>query len=99
MHIYRFSPHIYLEPFTEAALLLVADRGLMMKIDQTAADLFEQLLAAIGETPFSRSDVVDFLLARYDMSRPEAERRMRSLLGFGLKHRLCERVPANHVNA
>jgi hypothetical protein len=83
MH-YQFSPHLYLEFFEADAVLLIADRDVMVTLNHAAARLFEEALELFQDRTFSRSDCVDFLLHNYDMTASEAEREVRSLLGFGL---------------
>lgn len=97
MHRYQLSPSVYLEPFAEASLLLVADRDLLVTVNPAAAQLFEHARAVAGTRLFSRADGVDFLLDHYDLSLPEAESKLRSLLGFGLKQRLVNKVPAAYA--
>ena len=88
MHCYQLSPHIYLESFDEDAVLLVADRDVMVTVNHAAAQLFSQAQMTVGGSEFSRTDCVHFLLDNYELSNPDAEKKMRSLLGFGLKQHL-----------
>ena len=88
MCCYRLSPHIYLETFDDDAVLLVADRDVMVTVNHAAAQLFSQARTTVGESEFSRSDCVHFLLDNYELSNLDAEKKMRSILGFGLKQHL-----------
>jgi hypothetical protein len=88
MHCYQISPHIFLESFGEDAVLLVADRDVMVTVNHAAAQLFTLAQATAGRRVFSRSDCVYFLLDNYALSRLDAEKKMRSILGFGLKRHL-----------
>lgn len=84
MHCYQIFPHIYLEHFDEDAVLLVADRDVIVTVNHAAAQLFKQAQASVGNGLFSRSDCVNFLLENYDLSNLDAEKMMRSIIGFGL---------------
>lgn len=88
MHCYQISPHIYLEHFDEDAVLLVADRDVIVTVNHAAAQLFTQAQTIAGRSVFSRSDCVHFLLDNYELSNLDAEKKMRSVLGFGLKQGL-----------
>lgn len=88
MHLYQISPHIYVESFDEDAVLLVADRDVMVTVNRAAAELFEKAKATMENSFFSRSDCVNFLLDQYDLTILDAEKQMRSILGFGLKQYL-----------
>lgn len=99
MHCYQLSPNVYLEHFQEDAVLLIADRDVMVTVNHAAAQLYESARESVGGDHFERSDCVCFLLKNYKLSDCEAEEQMRSLLGFGLKHRMVlkktlSRVPA-----
>ena len=85
---YQLSPHVYIESFDEDAVLLVADRDVMITVNHAAAELFKQAKAMAGNSLFNRSDCVSFLLDNYELSNLDAEKKMRSILGFGLKRRL-----------
>ena len=86
MHCYQISPHIYLESFAEDAVLLIADQDFMITVNHAGAHLFKLAQEAIGNGPFSRADCVKFLLDNYELTTFEAEKKMRSILGFGLVH-------------
>jgi hypothetical protein len=88
VHLYQFSPHIYIETFDEESVLLVADRDFMVTVNSAGEELFKSAKASLGNSFFSRSDCIDFLLDQYDLAPHEAEKQMRSLLGFGLKQYL-----------
>lgn len=88
MHLYQISPHVYMESFDEDAVLLVADKDVMVTVNRAAAELFEKAKASIENSFFSRSDCVKFLLDQYDLTNLEAEMQMRSILGFGLRQSL-----------
>lgn len=92
VHRYRISPHVYLETFDDLAVLLVADRDVVITVNLAAARLFAEANAAVEESPFSRSDCTDFLLAHFDMDRAEAVAQARVLLAYGLRHGLLLRA-------
>lgn len=82
---YQLSPHVYLESFDEDAVLLIADHDYMITVNHAGAQLFEQAQEAVGDGLFSRSDCVNFLLKHYELTTIEAEGKMRSIIGFGLR--------------
>lgn len=82
---YQLSPHVYLESFDEDAVLLIADHDYMITVNHAGARLFEQAQEVVGDGLFSRSDCVNFLLERYELTAIEAEKKMRSIIGFGLR--------------
>ena len=86
MHCYQISPHVYLESFVEDAVLLIADQDFMITVNHAGAHLFKQVQEAIGNGPFSRADCVNFLLDNYELTTLEAEKKMRSIIGFGLMY-------------
>jgi hypothetical protein len=88
MYCYQLSPNVYLEIFKQDAVLLIADRDVMVTVNLAAAKLYECARESFGYGDFNRFDCVHFLLESYDMSDQEAEDQMRSILGFGLKQRL-----------
>ena len=94
MRRYQLSTHVYLEIFPDDAVMFVADRHIMLNINHAAAQLYE---AFLRDNPFTRDDMLYFLLDNYDISRNDAERQLRSLLGFGLRHGVvtkgCHRSP------
>lgn len=97
MHRYQLSPHVYLEAFDEDAVLLVADRAVMITVDRFAASLFDQARDSVGNRPFGRADCIAFLIVHYALSPREAEGQMRALLGFSLRHGLVRCVPATEA--
>ena len=82
---YQLSPHVYLESFDEDAVLLIADHDYMITVNHAGSQLFEQAQEAVGDGLFSRSDCVKFLLDQYDLTNLDAEKKMRSIIGFGLR--------------
>ena len=88
MHLYQISPHIYIESFDEDAVMLVADRDVMVTVNHVAEELFEKARTTVDGRFFSRSDCVKFLLDHYDLTILDAEKQMRSILGFGLRQSL-----------
>jgi len=74
--------------------MLVADRDVMVTVNQMAAQIFQHAREMVGNETFNRSACVDFLLENYQLSAREADMQMRSLLGFGLRQGL---VLKNHV--
>lgn len=92
VHRYRISPHVYLETFDAHAVLLVADRDVVITVNLAAARLFTEGSAAVDGGPFSRSDFTDFLLAHFDMGRAAAVTQARALLAYGLRHGLLLRA-------
>lgn len=86
MQHYQLSPHVFLEVFTDDAVMLVADRHIMVKINHAAAQLYGLASDVTKDKLFTRDDILNFLLDNYDISRNEAESQLRSLLGFGLRH-------------
>ncbi len=95
IHSYQLSPHVYVEFFDEDAVMLVADRDLIVTVNHTAAKLFAQARNVAGSRLFNRSDCVNFLLDHYQLPRREAEVQMCSLLGFALKHGMVVRHTAS----
>lgn len=85
MHCYQLSPHVCLELFEEDAVLLVADQDVMVTVNHAAAQLFEQGQKVVGNKVFSRTDCVEFLLEHYELTHLDAEKAMRSLIGFSLR--------------
>lgn len=85
MCFYQLSSHVYLESFDEDAVLLIADHDVMVTVNHAAAQLFMQAQESVGNSVFTRSDCVSFLLDHYELTKLAAEQKMRSLLGFGLK--------------
>lgn len=98
MHLYHLSPHVFLELFAEDAILLIAERDLMVTVNLAAARLFEQARELIGDRPFSRSDCRDFLLEQYELDEVQAEHQTRSILGFSLRQKLIVRSRKAVVN-
>ena len=97
MHCYQLSPNVYLEAFKKEAVLLVADRDVMITVNHAAAQLFECARESIGANEFGRSDCVRFLSENYDVSVCEAEAQMRSILAFGLRqHMVLKKTPLRY---
>lgn len=94
MRAYVLSPHVFLEMFKDDAVLLIGDRDVMVRVNHTAAQLYEQARRALGQDRFSRADCVDLLLATFAMSRPDAERQVRSMLAFALKQAMVHKLSA-----
>ena len=94
MNYYQLSPHVFIEFFDEDAVMLVADRDVMVTVNQMAAQIFQHAREMVGNETFNRSACVDFLLENYQLSGQEAAGQMRSMLGFGLRQGL---VLKNHV--
>ena len=88
MRGYRLSPHMFLEVFDQDAVLLLADRDVMVTINHAAAELFAQVRLNFAGKLFSRLDFLNLLLLVYEIDRPEAEHQVRSLLGFAIRHGL-----------
>ena len=88
MNCYQLSPHVFIEKFDEDAIMLVADRDVMVTVNYAAAQIFKQALETVASETFSRSDCVNHLLQFYDLTGSEAAAQMRSLLGFALRHRM-----------
>jgi len=74
--------------------MLVADRDVIITVNQMAAQIFQHAREMVGNEIFNRSACVDFLLENYQLSGQEAAGQMRSMLGFGLRHGL---VLKNHA--
>lgn len=91
MNCYRISPHVFIEFFDDDAVLLVADRDLMVTVNHVAAKLFEQASSQSAGRFFNRTDWVNFLLQNFQLNQANAERQVRSLLGFALRHGLVEK--------
>ena len=94
MNYYQLSPHVFIEFFDEDAVILVADRDVIMTVNQMAAQIFQHARQVVGSETFNRSACVDFLLENYQLTGQEAAGQMRSMLGFGLRQGL---VLKNHV--
>jgi hypothetical protein len=91
---YHISPHVFIEFFDEDAVLLVADRDLMVTVNHAAAMLYEQASLQSAGRSFNRSDWVNFLLRNFQLNQANAERQVRSILGFALRHGLVEKRTA-----
>lgn len=91
MRLYKMSSHVFLEVFEEDAVLFVADRNEMLSINHAAAELFGMAQNAAGEKTFTRAEFFDFLLDNYQMSKLEAEQRMRAVLGFCLQRGIVQK--------
>lgn len=94
MVYYQLSPHVFIEFFDEDAIMLVADRDVIITVNQMAAQIFQHAREMVGNETFNRSACVDFLLENYQLSGQEAAGQMRSMLGFGLRQGL---ILKNHV--
>lgn len=90
---YQLSPHVFIEFFDEDAVMLVADRDVMVTVNHAAATLFEQASVQSEERPFTRTDCLNFLLHNFELNRTDAERQIRSILGFALRHGLVVKLP------
>lgn len=88
MHCYHFSPDVYVERFDDDAILFLADRDLMLTVNLAAGELYEAARSALGKRPFNRRECTEFLIDNYELSSAEADRQTRSLLSFGLRHRI-----------
>ena len=88
MKHYRLSPNVHIELFDKEAILFVADRDLMVTVNQAGAELFEVAKGALKDLPFTRYECRDFLLENYDLTAEEAEEEAVSLLSFGLRNRI-----------
>ena len=93
MNTYQLSPHVCIEFFGKDAVMLVADRDVLVTVNKTAAQIFEHAREIAGSRTFDRSACVAFLLENYQLSGQEAEGQMRSLLGFGLRHGFVLKTP------
>jgi hypothetical protein len=91
---YQLSPHVFLEVFDDDAVLLIADRDVMVSVNHAAAQLFECASSVVGRKTFSREDCVDFLLGNFSLGRAEAEAKARSVLGFSLRRGIVTRPQA-----
>jgi hypothetical protein len=86
MQQYQLSPHVFLELFPDDAVMLVADRNIMVKINHAAARIYQLASSAANDRTFTRNDLLDFLMDNFDVSKTEAELQLRSLLCFGLRY-------------
>ncbi len=48
MNCYQLSPHVFIELFDEDAVMLVADRDVMVTVNQAAAQIFQQAREMVG---------------------------------------------------
>jgi len=94
LNCYQLSPHVFIEFFDEDAVILIADRDVIITVNQMAAQFFQHAREMVSNKTFNRSACVDFLLENYQLSGQEAAGQMRSMLGFGLRQGL---VLKNHV--
>ena len=94
---YRISPQVFIEFFDEDAVLLVADQDLMVTVNHAAAQLFEQAALQSAGRFFNRSDWVNFLRQNFQLNQVNAERQVRSILGFALRHGLVEKKTAKQL--
>ena len=85
---YRFSSPLYLEWFDDEALLLVADRDLLLTVNRAAGELFEALAEAFAGRPLTLADGIAWLGENYDLATAACRVEARALLAFALKHRL-----------
>ncbi len=88
MHRYAFSPEVYVEQFDDDAILLLANRDLMLTVNLAASQLYQAARAVLGDQTFSRCDCTAFLIENYDLPSAEARRQTRVLLACGLRHRI-----------
>ena len=95
MNCYQLSPHVLIEFFDEDAVILVADRDVIMTVNQMAVQIFQHARQVVGNETFNRTACVDFLLENYQLADHDAAGQMRSLLGFGLRQGL---ILKNHVD-
>ena len=58
----------------------------MVTINHAAARIYELASTTADDKTFTRSDLLNFLLDNYEVSKTEAELQLRSLLCFGLRH-------------
>mgnify|MGYP001827086001 CR=1 FL=1 len=84
MNAYRIAPRVYVEMFEEDAVLLVADQDVMVTVDHSAVHLFNLALEAFGSRVFSRSECVDLLLQHFEMTVSEAQKKVSTLIAFGV---------------
>ena len=71
--------------------MLVADQDLMVTVNHAAAQLFEQASLESSGQSFNRTDCLNFLLHTFQLNQVNAERQVRSILGFALRHGLVEK--------
>jgi len=91
MKRYRFSPHVYVEYFDDDAILLLADRDVMVTVNRAAAELYELFRKQTGDRLFTRNDCAAFLEKSYDLPERKVPSQVRSLLSFGLKQQLFQK--------
>ena len=94
MDYYQLSPHVFIEFFDEDAVILVADRNVMVTVNHAAATLFEQALLQPEGRCFNRNDCLNFLLQNFELNRTDAKRQVKSILGFALRQGLVAKLPA-----
>ena len=94
MNCYQLSPHVLIEFFDDDAVMLVADRDVIVTVNQMAAQIFQHARERVGNETFNRTACVDFLLENYQLSVQDAAAQMRALLGFGLRQGL---ILKNHA--
>jgi hypothetical protein len=92
MRHFRLSSRVYLERFDADALLLVADRQLLLTVDAASAELFTEAARTFGDRPFTAQQGGDWLADGFDLSAQECRDKIRELLAFGLKYGLVCRA-------
>ena len=93
MNCYQLSPHVVIEFFDADAVMLVADRDVMVTVNHAAAALFEQASSQSEGRRFNRTDCLNFLLQNFELNRADAERQVKSILGFALRQGLVAKLP------
>lgn len=93
MRHYRLSPHVYVETFTDEAVLFIAGRAKLITVNRAAAELYQLFHDSCCDRAFSRDECRRFLTENYDLATTEAEAEADRLLGFALKQRIiCREV-------
>ena len=95
MRCYHFSPDVYVERFDDDVILFLADRDLMLTVNLAAGELYETARSVIGDRSFSHHDCMTFLIDTYVLTEEESRRQTRSILTFGLRHRILVKGEPN----
>jgi hypothetical protein len=72
--LYRLSPDLVLERFTDTALILLSSRDRFVTVNQAAADVLVRMQRSLGDMAFSSVQLATLLRAHYRLSQDQALR-------------------------
>ena len=70
--LYRVSPDLVLERFTNTALILLASRDRFVTVNQPAADVLLRMQCSFGDLPFSSAQLAALLRTHYRIGKVQA---------------------------